>query len=209
MAFTLYDYFRSSASYRVRIALNLKQLDHACMPVSLLNNEQYSSEYQAINPSGLVPTLQQHQTLLHQSLAIIEYLDECYPAPYLLPRNLIKRAQCRSFALSIACDIHPLNNLRVLKQLEQQFDCTSAQKTYWYHHWLQQGFTALEQQLQQSPYTEHFCFGAHPTLADICLIPQVYNAKRFEFDLSPFPTIATIYHHCEQLEPFTKAAPES
>ena len=207
MAFTLYDYFRSSASYRVRIALNIKQLDYTCVPISLLDNQQNSRQYKNINATGLLPTLEHNQYYIYQSLAIIEYLEQCYPTPSLLPCNTIESAQCRAFALSIACDIHPLNNLRVLNYLERKLTLTAEQKQQWYHHWIEQGFTALEHQLASNNNPEKFCFGLAPTLADIFLIPQVYNARRFNIDLSKFPIINTIEKHCNQLEPFIKAAP--
>ena len=175
----LYSYFRSSAAFRVRIALNLKGLSYDTQAVHLLKQggEQHSAEYAAINPSELVPTLLDQQYVLTQSLSILEYLEEAYPKTALLPQNLQQRAQIRAFAQYIACEIHPLNNLRVLQYLEQTLAVSNSEKTAWYQHWIKLGFHSLEQQLQQS--NGQYCFGEQPTFADCCLIPQVYNAKRF------------------------------
>jgi len=183
----LYSYFRSSAAYRVRIALNLKGLDYATQAVHLVKNEQQQAEYSVLNPSQLVPTLIDEEQSLLQSLSILEYLEERYPTTALLPKNLIERAKIRAFAQAIACDIHPLNNLRVLKYLQDELSLTNEQKSEWYQHWILEGFKSLEVQLQRS--NGQFCFGNSATIADCCLIPQVYNAKRFKVDLSPFPKI--------------------
>ena len=204
----LYSYFRSSAAFRVRIALNLKGLSYDTQAVHLLKQggEQHSAEYVAINPSELVPTLLDQQYVLTQSLSILEYLEEAYPKTALLPQNLQQRAQIRAFAQHIACEIHPLNNLRVLQYLEQTLAVSNSEKTAWYQHWIKLGFHSLEQQLQQS--NGQYCFGEQASFADCCLIPQVYNAKRFQIDLTEYPKIQSIYTHCMQLAAFQQAAPE-
>ncbi|WP_211830114.1 maleylacetoacetate isomerase [Kistimonas asteriae] len=202
----LYDYFRSSAAYRIRIALNLKGLSYDSIPINLRTGEQCSPAYRDRNPQGLVPALETPHGLLSQSLAIMEWLDEAYPESVpLLPGDTWLRAQIRSLAGQIACDIHPLNNLRVLHYLQGELGVSDTAKSDWYAHWVTTGFEALEPQLSGSG----FCIGEQPTLADICLIPQVYNALRFKVDLSPYPAIRQVYEHCNQLEPFQKAAPEN
>lgn len=205
----LYDYFRSSASFRVRIALNLKGLDYQAIPIHLLNNggEQFSDAYQKINPQCLVPALQEGNTILTQSLAIIEYLEDCYPSPALFTDNPYTNALIRSFALTIAADIHPLNNLRVIKYLTSEFNISDEQKTRWYHHWMAKGFSALEKQLNTHQLSGLYCFGNQPTLADICLIPQMYNARRFALDLNPYPALVNIDKNCQKLAAFTDAFP--
>lgn len=203
----LYDYFRSSASYRVRIALNLKGLAYDSMPVSLLDNAQRAPEYLSKNPQGLVPALLDGEQLLTQSLAICEYLEETYPQPALLPNDAIGRARVRALALSIACDIHPLNNLRVLRRLEAQFAADQAGKDAWYQHWIQSGFEAFEQQIQSTH--GQYCFGDTVTLADLALVPQVYNARRFNCDLSAYPTMLAIEQRCLALDAFARATPEA
>lgn len=202
----LYGYFRSSAAYRVRIALNLKGLEADQLPVSLIDGEQQQDAYRALNPQGLVPALATEQGLLTQSLAIIEYLESQHPTPALLPGDAWQQAQIRAFALSLACDIHPLNNLRVLKYLSGELAVADAQKSAWYSHWIQAGFAALEAQL--ADHAGDYCFGINPTLADVCLVPQVYNAKRFNVDLSAFPTILRITDHCNAQPAFQAAQPE-
>lgn len=206
---TLYDYFRSSACYRVRIALNIKNLAYETIPVHLVNNggEQYSHQYQTINPQSLVPSLQDGTKVLTQSLAIIEYLDEIQPTPPLLPKDAYEKALIRSFALTIAADIHPINNLRILKYLTNNFKISEEQKTLWYQHWIANGFLALEQRLATLKLSGDFCFGNQPTLADICLVPQMYNARRFNCDLTPYPTLVRIDANCQKMLPFTKAEP--
>ena len=199
----LYDYFRSSACYRVRIALNLKGLAYDSMPVSLLDNAQRAPEYLSKNPQGLVPALLDGEQLLTQSLAICEYLEETYPQPALLPNDAIGRARVRALALSIACDIHPLNNLRVLRRLEAQFAADQAGKDAWYQHWIQSGFEAFEQQIQSTH--GQYCFGDTVTLADLALVPQVYNARRFNCDLSAYPTMLAIEQRCLALDAFARA----
>ncbi|MDR7015399.1 maleylacetoacetate isomerase [Acinetobacter sp. 3657] len=202
----LYSYFRSSAAYRVRIALNIKQLAYETQPIHLVKNEQQQADYQALNPSRLVPTLVDADQTLLQSISILEYLEEAYPEVALLPKNLAERAKIRAFAQAIACDIHPLNNLRVLKYLQQDLSLSDQQKSNWYQHWMLLGFQSLEAQLQDS--NGQFCFGTQATFADCCLIPQVYNAKRFKIDLAAFPKIESIYQHCLTLPAFLHAAPE-
>lgn len=207
----LYGYFRSSAAYRVRIALNLKGIAYDHAAVHLVNNggEQHGAAYRALNASELVPTLVDGDLALGQSLAILEYLEEAYPeAPPLLPRDVATRARIRAFAAAIACDIHPLNNLRVLGYLNQQLALDATQKSAWYGHWIILGFSALEAQLVQHQSAD-FCFGNTPSIADCCLIPQVYNALRFKVDLSTYPRIRRIYEHCHTLDAFTQAAPEN
>ena len=203
----LYDYFRSSASYRVRIALNLKGLSYRSVPVALLDNAQQAPEYLEKNPQGLVPALLDGDQLITQSLAICEYLDEVYPAPALLPTDALGRARVRALALSIACDIHPLNNLRVLRRLEQQFSADQASKDAWYHHWIDTGLRAFEQQIERT--RGQYCYGDTVTLADLALIPQVYNARRFQCDLSAYPNIVAIEQQCLTLSAFAQATPEA
>ncbi|UBR51675.1 maleylacetoacetate isomerase [Halomonas sp. FeN2] len=205
---TLYGYFRSSAAYRVRIALNLKGLEYDQIPVNLVKGEQRGGEHLARNPQGLVPSLVlDDSSVVNQSLAICEYLDEVHPEPALLPVNALERARVRALAQSVACEIHPLNNLRVLKYLVGELGADEAAKLAWYHHWIAEGFTALEATLSNDPSSGDFCHGDTPTLADICLIPQVYNAERFECDLSAYPTTQRIVTNCRSLPAFEKAAP--
>jgi maleylacetoacetate isomerase/maleylpyruvate isomerase len=206
----LYDYYRSTASYRVRIALNFKQISYEKRSVHLVNNggEQHLPMYLEVNPQGLVPTLDENGHILSQSLAIMEYLDEICPTPPLLPQNPLGRGQVRSLAMIVACDMHPLNNLRVLQQLKQQFKATEAQVNEWYHHWLKQGFDAIEAQLKQLPRKADVCYGHEVSIADICLIPQVYNAHRFNFSMDNYPLINKINEHCLTLDAFKEAAPE-
>lgn len=205
----LYDYFRSTAAYRVRITLNLKGLDYQSQPVNLLQGEESGADYLQHNPQGLVPSLQlEDGRILHQSLAICEYLDETYPEPALLPADPAARAQVRAFAQVIACDIHPLNNLRVLKYLVGELEVAEEAKLIWYHHWVQEGFSALEA-LMQRQADSTYCFGESPTLADICLVAQMFNARRFECDVSPYPRLVAITERCEQLEAFSRAHPDA
>lgn len=206
----LYDYYRSSSSYRVRIALNLKQINYNAIPIHLVNHggEQHHDSYLKINPQGLVPTLDENGHIITQSLAIIEYLDELNPSPPLLPVNPLARAEVRSLALLIACDVHPLNNLRVLNQIRQQLNASEAQVNDWYHHWLKLGFDAFEEKLKRLPRKSNVCYGHEITLADICLIPQVYNAKRYGFSLQHYPLIEEINDYCLTLDAFREALPE-
>ncbi|TXH88293.1 MAG: maleylacetoacetate isomerase [Rhodoferax sp.] len=204
----LYSYFRSSAAYRVRIALHLKGLAFDTIPVHLLRNggEQHSSDYRALNPSELVPTLVDQGLTLGQSVAILEYLEEAYPTPALLPLERSQRAQVRAVVQTIACDIHPLNNLRVLQYLETTLQQDEATRAIWYRHWVTQGLQTLETLL--APVAGDFCFGDRPTLADCCLIPQMANARRFSTPLDAFPTLVRIDAHCRALPAFAAAAPE-
>ncbi len=211
----LYSYFRSSASYRVRIALNLKGLPYELVPVHLLRDggEQFTPEYRRLNPDALVPALVDDAAngngaaALTQSLAIIEYLEETHPEPALLPSNAFDRAFVRGIALSIACDIHPINNLRVLRYLVRQLKVSEDDKNAWYRHWCEQGLAALETTLARDSRVGSFCFGETPTLADCCLVPQVANAQRLNCDLSAMPTIMRINDACMALEAFANAAP--
>ncbi|QPB85286.1 maleylacetoacetate isomerase [Pseudoalteromonas rubra] len=201
----LYTYFRSSAAYRVRIALNLKNLDHELVPVNLLKSEQQGTDYLSKNNQGLLPALETDQGVLAQSLAILEWLEETYEAAPLLPADAWEKAQVRNFCYAIACDIHPIDNLRVLKYLSNELSVSDEQKNTWYRHWVIEGFKKLEVMLGDSL----FCFGDKPSLADVCLVPQVYNALRFKVDMNDFPKIARIYEHCNTLPAFKDAAPEN
>jgi len=204
----LYDYFRSSAAYRVRIALNLKGLKPFREFVHLRKNVQRSDDYLALNPQGLVPALATDGgEVLTQSLAIIEYLDETQPAPAFLPAAPVERARVRGIALEIACDIHPLNNLRVLQYLKNTLGVSEAQKDAWYKYWIDTGLEALETRLVRDPATGRYCHGDTPTLADICLVPQLANARRMNIDVVPFPTLTRIEAACNTLPAFADAAP--
>ena len=204
----LHGYWRSSAAYRVRIALNLKGVQVEHCPVHLVNHggEQHSAAYQLLNPSELVPTLVEGELSLNQSLAIIQYLEDSYPQTPLYPKDPAQKAAVMAFALDIACDIHPLNNLRVLQYLTGPLALSEAEKMQWIKHWLAVGFSALESRLQQT--ARRYCFGDQITVADLCLVPQVYNALRFQLDMTNYPLISAIYQRCNQLEEFLKAAPE-
>ena len=205
----LYDYFRSSAAYRVRIALNVKGVtpDERTY-VHLRMGNQRAQDYLALNPQGLVPALALDDgTVLTQSLAIVEYLEETHPEPPLLPRDAVGRARVRSIALAIACEIHPLNNLRVLNYLIGTLGATREQKDGWYRYWIDVGFEALEKRLARDAATGTFCHGERPTLADVCLVPQIANARRFDIDMSPYPTLTRIEGACLALPAFADAAP--
>jgi len=206
----LFTYFRSSAAYRVRIALNLKGLraDQHCVHLLKDGGEQHKPEYKAVNPQGFVPSLVDEGHTLTQSLAIIEYLEETHPEPRLLPQDPADRARVRTLALIVACDIHPLNNQRIMKYLEQEFGADEAARKRWIQRWITEGFAALETLLAGNPATGKCCHGDTPTLADVCLVPQVFNARRFETDLAPFPTLRRINDHCLTLKPFIDAAPD-
>jgi maleylacetoacetate isomerase len=204
----LYNYFRSSAAYRVRIALALKGLSYDYVSVHLANGEQYSPEFTAINPQSLVPVLEEDGHLLYQSLAIMQYLDETHPEPPLLPRDPLERNRVRSLALITACEIHPLNNPRVLNYLTGKLGISEEQKMQWYHHWVKTGFGALEKRLAGETGTGRFCHGDTPGFADCVLVPQVANAQRFKVELDAFPTILRINDECQKLEAFQQAAPE-
>ena len=205
----LYTYFRSSAAYRVRIALNLKGLPYDVVPVHLVRSggEQRFPDYLALNPAGLVPTLDDDGVVLTQSLAIIEYLDERHPDPTLLPGDAIERARIRALSQMIACDIHPINNLRVLRYLKHEFAVSDAQKDDWYRHWVEVGLEAVEAMLADDPRTGTFCHGDTPTLADCCLVPQVFNARRVNCDIAALTTVLRITEQCEALDAFQRAAP--
>ena len=207
----LYGYFRSSAAFRARIALNLKGLEYEQAIIHLVKNggEQFAPAYRALNPQALVPVLQDADLTLTQSLAIIEYLDEVYPEPALLPATAAQRARVRSIALMIACEIHPLNNLRVLRYLVKDLKLTEAQKDEWYRHWVVSGLEPLETRLANDPATGLCCHGDVPGLADICLVPQLANARRFNIALDAFPTLLRIERHCMALKPFQDAAPSA
>lgn len=205
----LYTYWRSSSAYRVRIALNLKGLEYQAEPVHLVKGggQQRSPGYKAINPQGLVPSLEDKNRVITQSLAIMEYLDEAYPNTHrLLPQHAHERAKVRSLALLIATDIQPLDNLRVLQYLKNDLQITDQKKSQWYAHWIIQGFDAYEAQLNNA---DRFSFGDSPGLADTCLIPQIYNAQRFNIDLSAYPNILKVNKNCLELEAFDKARPEN
>jgi maleylacetoacetate isomerase len=205
----LYDYFRSSAAYRVRIALNLKGLAPEREFVHLRKGAQRGEDYLAVNPQGLVPALVTDDgTVLTQSLAIVEYLDETAPAPPLLPRDPLERARVRSLAQAIACDIHPIDNLRVLRYLLNTVGVEEAQKDAWYKYWIDVGLEALEIAVSRDAATGRFCHGDSPTLADICLVPQLANARRVDMDLSPYPTLTRIDAECEKVKAFADAAPQ-
>ena len=206
----LYTYFRSSAAYRVRIALALKGVAHEAIRVHLARNggEQHSPAYRDKNPQGLVPAFELDEgTVLTQSLAIIEYLDETQPGPALLPADAVGRARVRAIAQGIACDIHPINNLRVLQYLGGQLGATQEQKDAWYGHWIATGLQGLEAMLAGHPDTDRFCHGDTPTLADCCLVPQLFNARRFNCPLDAYPTLLRIDAACAELPAFQQAAP--
>jgi maleylpyruvate isomerase len=207
----LYSYFRSSAAYRVRIALNLKGLPYSYMPVHLLKEggQQLKPDYTRLNPQALVPTLVDGPAVLTQSMAIIEYLDETHPLPPLLPATPAARARVRALAQGIACDIHPLNNLRVLRYLKRELNVPDEARDAWYRHWVESGLLALERMLADSPDTGVYCHGDSPTLADACLVPQIFNAHRLDCDLSAMPTIVRIDAACRALPAFEQAAPEN
>ena len=206
----LYDYWRSSASYRVRICLHLKGLDFEQRAVNLVHEggDQHGDEYRRVNPQGLVPALVHNDRVVTQSLAICEYLDEKFPRVPLLPADPHLKSHARAMALSIACDIHPLNNLRVQQYLKDRLDVSGEQTVTWMNHWIKVGFEALEKLLKASRETGLCCIGDEPGLVDCCLVPQVYNAERFHCDLSGFPLICGITKHCRALPAFEAAAPD-
>ncbi len=206
----LHSYWRSSAAYRVRIGLNLKGLPYEIAPVHLVRDggEQHKPDYAEINPQQLVPVLQHGHRMLRQSLAILEYLDEMWPEPPLLPVTARDRARVRALAQVIACDIHPLNNLRVLQYFERDWGVPQPERDVWVRHWIVEGFNAFEALLQNNHSTGAYCEGHAPTIADCCLVPQVYNARRFGVDMTPYPTIARIEQECLALPEFDAARPE-
>jgi maleylpyruvate isomerase len=203
----LHDYFRSSAAFRVRIALGLKGLAAGRRFVHLKNGEQHAAAYLAVNPQGLVPTLVDGPHTLTQSLAIIEYLEETHPAPPLLPQSPPDRAWVRALALAVACDIHPLNNTRVLAWLERDLGLAQDRRDAWYRHWVGEGLAAIETMLVARAGRGPFCLGATPTIADCCLVPQVFNARRFACPLEGVPTILSVFDACLQLPAFDLAQP--
>lgn len=207
----LFSYWRSSAAYRVRIALNLKGIAFETVPVHLVHGggEQHAPAYAALNPQELVPTLCHKGEVIRQSLAIIEYLEDTWPAPALLPADAAGRARVRGLAQLVACDIHPLNNLRVQRYLEKPCQVTPLQREEWTRHWIRLGFEALELILRNDAATGDFCHGDAPSLADCCLVPQVYNARRFRVDMAAYPAIAAVERHCLALSAFDAARPES
>lgn len=202
----LHDYYRSSAAYRVRIALNLKSIDYESRPVNLAEGEQKATSYRALNPLGFVPMLEIDDHRLTQSLAIIVYLDQHFPDPPLMPTDTADQAHVRALALTIACDIHPLNNLRVLKYLGGQLGQDQEARDSWYAHWITEGFEALEALAGQR--SGAFLFGNSPTLADICLVPQMYNARRFEVPLERYPTLLRADASANALPAFAQAHPD-
>jgi len=206
----LYTFFRSSASYRVRIALNLKCIRYEQAPIHLrrAGGEQLQPAYKALNPQALVPALEDNGRILTQSLAIIEYLDEKFPNPPLLPKDPADKALVRSMALVIACEVHPIQNLRVLNYVKSAYNQTDEQVNRWSQHWMNLGFAALEQLIVAQPNRGRFCVGDMPTLADICLVPQLGNARRYGCDLSQYPAIQGIENNCMALPAFSDAAPE-
>lgn len=206
----LYTYFRSSAAYRVRIALNLKGLDADHRFIHLLKDggQQHGEAYRAINPQQLIPTLIDNGHAIAQSLAIVEYLEETHPEPPLLPKGAFARARVRQIAYAVACDIHPVNNLRVLQQLRRNFAATEDQRAEWQKHWIALGFTAIESLLANAPETGGYCHGDAPSLADICLIPQMANARRVNLDLAPYPTLTRIEQSALANPAFAAAQPK-
>jgi len=203
----LYGYFRSSAAFRVRIALNLKGLAYEPRFLHLARGEHRQAEYGALNPQGLVPALEDGGKLLTQSLAIIEYLEEKHPNPPLLPKDLLGRARVRSLALLIACEIHPLNNLRALQYLVNELGHSEQDRDRWYQHWIHDGMAKLEADLTRGTRAGRFCHGDTPTMADCCLVPQVFNAQRYKCDLSHAPTVMEIFDGCMKLDAFQRAQP--
>jgi len=206
-AMILHDYFRSSAAYRVRIALNLKGLKPERKFVHLRRGDQRGADYKVVNPQGLVPTLEIGGVRITQSLAIIEYLDEKYPEPPLVPRDAEDRAFARAIAMTIACDIHPLDNLRVLQYLERELGVDQGKRDAWYAHWIREGFDAIDKQLASRPATAYAC-GATPTIADICIVAQVANAARVKLPMEPYPRIRAVNEACAKLQAFADARPE-
>src|SRR5256714_9496831 len=204
----LYSYFRSSAAYRVRIALNLKSLPYEYLPVHLVKGRQRDERYRALIPQALVPMLSDHRETITQSMAIVEYLDETVPETPLLPATAEGRARVRAIAQAIACDIHPLNNLRVLKYLTGTLGASEEAKNAWYRHWIERGLGALETELAADSRTGAFCHGETPTMADICLVPQLANARRYAFAVEQYPTLARIESNCLAFGAFAGAAPD-
>ena len=207
MAMELYNYFRSSASYRVRIALALKGLDYDYKPVHLARNEQFNESYAAVSAARLVPLLRDGDAVVTQSLAIIEYLDETHPEPPLLPTEPVQRARARALALDMACEIHPLNNLRVLRYLVRDLKLSDDDKNRWYRHWVETGLEVVERQLAAAP--TRFCHGNAPGLADCVLVPQIFNARRYECRLDHVPEVMRVFDECMKLDAFERTRPEA
>ncbi len=207
----LYGYWRSTAAYRVRLALNIKQVSYSQQSVHLVKDggEQYQPEYQSLNPQGLVPTLVDDGIVIGQSLAILEYIEEKYSQYPLLPSNVAERAMARQLSQIIACDLHPLNNLRVLQYLSNQLKVNDAEKSQWYHHWLAQGFSAFERLVAKWDSNGPYCLGGELSMADVCLIPQIYNADRFDFSMDAYPRLQEINQNCLKLARFQDAIPEN
>ena len=209
----LYGYFRSSTSFRARIALNVKGLAYDQVALHLRKGEQRTADYLAINPQGLVPALEvegpEGKTLITQSLAIVEYLDEVHPEPPLLPADRLGRARVRAIAYASACDVPPLNNLRVLTYLTKTLGRPPEAQGEWFRHWVAVEFAALEQRLAAEPETGRYCHGDAVTLADVCLVPQVINGRRFDCDMAPYPTIRRIFEACMDIPAFVEAAPQN
>jgi maleylacetoacetate isomerase len=205
----LWGYFRSSAAFRVRIALNLKRLSYEQASIHLRKNEQGRPDFLALQPQGLVPALDDDGDVLIQSMAIIEYLDETHPTPPLLPGHPVDRARVRALAQAVACDIHPIDNLRVLRYLAKPLGHDEKAVEAWYNHWIKLGFDGIERMLADDERTGAFCHGDQPSLADICLVPQVFNSKRYpSFDMAPYPTIRRVFDACMKLDAFDAARPE-
>jgi len=202
----LYDYYRSSAAYRARIALSLKGIEYESRSINLAEGAQKAEAYRSVNPQGLIPALEIDGHLITQSLAIAVYLDQTHPEPPLMPRDPVDGAHVRALALTIACDIHPLNNLRVLKYLTGELGLSEGQKSDWYSHWVREGFDALE--AMAKPRSGDFLFGDSPTLADVCLVPQMYNARRFNVPVDDYPTLLRADENAAKLEAFAKAHPD-
>ncbi|HEX7435155.1 MAG TPA: maleylacetoacetate isomerase [Caldimonas sp.] len=205
----LYNYFRSSASYRVRIALALKGLAYDYVPVRIVRNEQFDGPFDALAPAHLVPVLKDGDDVLTQSLAIIEYLDETHPQPPLLPGDAVARARIRALALDIACEIHPLNNLRVLRYLVKEMEVSEDEKNRWYRHWVETGLEVVERQIARPGGSGRFCHGDAPTLADCVLVPQIFNAQRLECRTEHVPTVMRIFAECMRLDAFAKTQPST
>jgi len=205
----LYGYWRSSAAYRVRIALHLKNIAFESIAVHLVRNggEQHSDEYVELNPAHLVPTLVDDELTLNQSVAIIDYLEAKYPEIALYPDNIVDKARVQALALDVACEIHPVNNLRVQQYLVRELGASESAKLAWSHHWMSNGFAAIEKTLTKT--AGQYCFGDSISMADLCLVPQVYNANRFNIDMTPYPLINAIVERCNQLPAFIKALPEN
>ena len=205
----LYTFFRASAPYRMRIALNLKGIAYESEYVSLPGSEHHQPGYADVNPQRLLPALVDGETVLIQSLATMEYLEETHPEPALLPQEPAARAYVRAIAQMVACEMHPLNNLRTLKYLENTLGCDQEARQAWYAHWIAEGFTAIEALLVERGLAGQYCYGDQVTMADACLIPQVFNGQRFDCPLEAYPTIMAIYENCQALKPFADAHPDA